>query len=193
MSIHANSMAAYRALNIGERSATVLRVFIQTLHPMTDKECMVRLGFKDPNAVRPRISDMVRAKVMEECGTANDAETKKGVRICRPAAFVVAHLVKTRDAEQQQRRQVCMRIARSVEKGATVRELCRVFRDLSPRLIVEAIERCATAGCISREAGETRGDFIVWHITKAGLGKLDMSWTNHWHVDMEKPVAAGTG
>ncbi len=188
MTVHANSLAAYRSLNLSERCATVLHVFVRTLQPMTDKECMARLGFKDPNAVRPRITDMVRCKVMEECGTANDAETGKAVRICRPAAFIVAHLTMAREDGQQQRRQVCMRIARVAEQGATSQELCRAFRDLSPGKIGDAIGRCAAAGCISRDAGERRREQVVWHITRTGLEKLDMPWPNHWHVDALEPV-----
>ena len=54
----------------------------------SDRQIMTALGFVDPNAVRPRVSDLIRQGVLEECGSVRDPATGKQVRrvrIKRPA------------------------------------------------------------------------------------------------------------
>ena|SRR5689334_819583 len=50
---------------------------------LTDREIMKRLGFRDPNAVRPRLTELIERGVCEECGSVQDADTGKTVRLVR--------------------------------------------------------------------------------------------------------------
>jgi transcription initiation factor IIE alpha subunit len=85
--MHDHSLAAHREGGcdgtIGERAMQVMEAFLRR-GPMTDRECMTLLGYSDPNTVRPRISELVRAKVLVECGRRRDSVTGKTVRVCRP-------------------------------------------------------------------------------------------------------------
>ncbi len=85
MTVHANSLAAYDTLDLSEREALVMSCFHGAIQPMTDREVMERLGFTDPNAVRPRITKLVAIGLLEECGNVKDSTTGKTVRICRTA------------------------------------------------------------------------------------------------------------
>ena len=65
--MHANSLEAYHSLeDLGERESLVLDCYIPLIFPMTDRECMGRLGFNDPNKVRPRVTALVRAGLLEQ-------------------------------------------------------------------------------------------------------------------------------
>jgi DNA-binding Lrp family transcriptional regulator len=80
--IHPNSVKAYyegqKAFT--ERHHKVLE-YLQEHRIATDREIMRGLGFGEPNAVRPRITELVQAGVLRECGTLSDPETLKTVRL----------------------------------------------------------------------------------------------------------------
>ena len=83
--MHANSVKAYaegRAV-LNERSRAVLSIYRLTRRQMTDRECMCIMHFTDPNAVRPRITELIDAGLLVECGKTKDAITGKTVRLVR--------------------------------------------------------------------------------------------------------------
>jgi predicted HTH transcriptional regulator len=47
----------------------------------TDRQIMRRLGFIEPNSVRPRISELIEAGQLLEVGSTKDSVTGKTVRI----------------------------------------------------------------------------------------------------------------
>lgn len=85
MNPHANSLAAYRAGKLDvfpQRSQMILRA-LQQLARGTDREILDRLGMADMNAVRPRITELIKLGVLEETGDRIDPLTGKRVRVVR--------------------------------------------------------------------------------------------------------------
>lgn len=87
--MHANSIAAYRqeAKRISIRAAAVYS-WIREHGRATDREVMAGMGFTDPNKVRPRITELVEARLLLEVGEKVDPETRKTVRIVDLASRV---------------------------------------------------------------------------------------------------------
>lgn len=83
--MHANSLAAYHSLDICESQAAVLAVYMANT-PMTDRECLARMGRSDMNDVRPRVSELIDDCWLEECGREKCQITGRPVRVCRPTA-----------------------------------------------------------------------------------------------------------
>lgn len=83
--MHENSLAAYEAngFRFSLRSRMIAVVYARSGTPLTDREVGLKLGFADMNAVKPRISEMVRQGVLVECGKSWDPSTKATVRLCR--------------------------------------------------------------------------------------------------------------
>jgi hypothetical protein len=79
--MHANSLLAWRDLDVGERCKAILEVYRLSSVPLCDREIAERLGFTDMNAVRPRITELIKKhhKLME-CGAVVDSVTGKTVR-----------------------------------------------------------------------------------------------------------------
>jgi hypothetical protein len=191
MTVHANSLAAYQSLNLSERSANVLRVYVESVCPFTDREVMHRLGFTDPNAVRPRITELCDAGLLEEFdGGTLDPETGKRVRLCRPTAAAISR-VRESDPVRSARKAICAHIAKMAEQGAAKADLARTFPAMTPAELDSHIKACWAYGCISNAANEWRNAEPVFHIAKLGLDTLKMPWPNHWHIDMPKPAAVG--
>ena len=68
----------------GKRTQLVVAILRASAGPMTDREVMVRAGFTDPNAVRPRITELVDAKIAMECKESVTCPvTKKTVRLVK--------------------------------------------------------------------------------------------------------------
>lgn len=83
---HPNSIAANdagRGGQFGRRALAIIAFARGAREPFTDRECMIGLGFSDPNAVRPRISELVDARVLEEVGSVACPVTRKTVRRVR--------------------------------------------------------------------------------------------------------------
>lgn len=80
---HANSRESYHGLGAAksERMRQVIDLLRDAAGPRTDREVMCMLGFTDPNAVRPRISEGIRAGLIRECGKRVCEWTGKTVRI----------------------------------------------------------------------------------------------------------------
>ncbi len=199
--MHRNSLAAYDTLDLSERARAVLRVFVESLAPLTDREAKERGGYTDMNEVRPAITHMTKANPpwLEECGTVVDPETKKHVRLSRPTAYAMTMLKKpapvvslglVTDAVRAECRQVGEYIAEQGIKGATHSEIAKQLPHIRPADINARIMRVAAFNAISVLAAEVRGDEEVWHITGRGLVTLGKEPANHWHVDQPNHAAS---
>lgn len=67
MSIHQNSLFAWRQLKTTERERLILGALESSGRPMSDREMRDALRFQDMNAVRPRITELVKSGVLKEC------------------------------------------------------------------------------------------------------------------------------
>lgn len=76
--MHANSLAAWRELDPSTMQARVLAEYDE---PRTDREVATRLGFADLNHVRPRVTELVKAGVLEQVGKRK--ENGRAVRLVR--------------------------------------------------------------------------------------------------------------
>lgn len=186
MTIHANSVLAYQSLQLSDRCRVVLRIFMDTLQPMTDREAMQRLGFTDPNAVRPRITEMVESGWLEECGTAIDSDTKKAVRICRPTGSTISR-VRAADPFRALCKVVAAYVANMAECGATDADILRSNPTIKPVDLPELLKSCDAFRAITHEV---RRGVAVWFITKRGLVALGKDPANNWHADQPAKVSA---
>lgn len=83
---HENSIIAYHDTHTERRVRKEAVLAIYQEWPQVrfaDREIMIKLGFKDMNAVRPRITELVDAGVLIECGKIKDGLTKRTVRTTR--------------------------------------------------------------------------------------------------------------
>ena len=68
----------------GKREVEILAYLAEARgRTASDRECMIALGKTDPNSVRPRITELVKKGVLEECGAQEDPVTHKTVRVVR--------------------------------------------------------------------------------------------------------------
>ena len=84
---HPNSITANengKAGPFGKRAQAIIDVYKQC-SSITDREVKKALGFEDMNAVRPRITELVKAGVLMECGSIADPVTGMRVRLVRLA------------------------------------------------------------------------------------------------------------
>lgn len=81
MSAHANSVASLATElsggRLGRRSAAILATARESGEPYTDRSIMLELGHTDPNAVRPRITELIDMGLLVETGSATDTYTGK--------------------------------------------------------------------------------------------------------------------
>lgn len=82
--IHQHSREAYYAERdkLGKR-AQMIRDWIVAHGPATDRDVMRWLGFSEPGAVRPRITELIGIGALEECGSIKCGVTGKTVRLVR--------------------------------------------------------------------------------------------------------------
>ena len=84
MTTHANSLSAYHEGHetgaIPNRAQEVLQA-VRTIGRATDRQVRDALGFDDMNAVRPRITELVKRGTLREIGDAVDPITNKRVRV----------------------------------------------------------------------------------------------------------------
>jgi hypothetical protein len=80
-SLHANSLTAYREerpkLN-GRKK--LIYDYISRRGPCTDREIMSALGFSEPNAIRPRCTELLQMGLLTESDSIRDDLTGKRVR-----------------------------------------------------------------------------------------------------------------
>jgi len=79
---HENSVEAWGEVDVETRRAEVLRAYAEC-GALTDREVMVRLSHRDPNAVRPRITELVKSGHLIEIGKRRDVVSGRRVRVCR--------------------------------------------------------------------------------------------------------------
>lgn len=81
--IHPNSIAAYQELSTESRCEAILYVYRSSPKPLTDRQVKVALGLDEMNAVRPRISEMIKEERprLKEVDKVKCATTGKRVRI----------------------------------------------------------------------------------------------------------------
>lgn len=84
--MHRNSVKDAAAF--GERERLVLDCIAASSVPLTDREVMKRLGFVDPNAVRPAITHLRDRGAIVEDADVKDALTNRMVRATRLATPV---------------------------------------------------------------------------------------------------------
>ena len=99
--MHLNSLEAFEGTPV-TRSERQEKVYATLLArgPMTDREVMHALGFTDPNATRPRITELVDALWCVECGRVEDPTTGKKVRRVR----ALTDAERTAELERRRRR-----------------------------------------------------------------------------------------
>lgn len=79
---HRNSLSAHREGSpVLEGRKREIERNIAAHGSGTDREIMLRMGFCDMNSVRPRITELVKAKILKEVGNKIDPATGKTVRI----------------------------------------------------------------------------------------------------------------
>lgn len=67
---------------LAKRAEQVL-AWIWVHGPATDRQVMQGLGFTDMNAVRPRISELIDARLVVECGEVRCGVTRQRVRLVK--------------------------------------------------------------------------------------------------------------
>lgn len=84
--MHANSLAAYHESGdeLSERESAVMGA-VRQLGAATDRQIKAHLGFTDMNAVRPRVTELLKRGVLVEAGDTQDTVTGKTVRLVRIA------------------------------------------------------------------------------------------------------------
>jgi len=80
--MHPHSLEAYFNLvdRLYGRRHDVFEV-VRKKGPMTDKAIMVALGFSDPNAVRPRVSELIKMGIFYQSGEVRDPVSGVRVRV----------------------------------------------------------------------------------------------------------------
>lgn len=81
--IHPHSVESAHALPRGTRQEVIYNLIRQSKRALSDRQIMEQLGFRDMNAVRPRITEMLRAKLLEEGDEQMDQITNRYVRTVR--------------------------------------------------------------------------------------------------------------
>lgn len=83
--MHINSLQAYyeEKTKLSRRSRDILSHLEKFRGPFTDRQIMERMGFSEPNAVRPRITELIEKGFLEECGKVECMITHKNVRTVR--------------------------------------------------------------------------------------------------------------
>ncbi len=79
------SLAAFASLDLPDRQSVVIRAFSAGSDALTDRDVAARVGAKDMNQVRPRITELLEVGVLVATGRAKCPATGKTVRTCRLA------------------------------------------------------------------------------------------------------------
>lgn len=80
--IHQHSVAALHEQKpkFGKRALAIL-AWLREHGRATDRQVMLGLGYREPNAVRPRITELIEALELEEVGSVTCSFTGKTVRL----------------------------------------------------------------------------------------------------------------
>jgi hypothetical protein len=80
--MNTNSMEALQQLDTSERKAMILRTYRRVSKPLTDREVSGLLSFHDLNCVRPRITELLEAGIVQHIGSVKCPVTRRTVRAC---------------------------------------------------------------------------------------------------------------
>lgn len=80
--VHDNSIQTYREEEgkLSRRGLAILG-WLRIHGPHTDRDVMEGMGFREPNSVRPRITELIDAGELEEVGNTRCPVTGKTVRL----------------------------------------------------------------------------------------------------------------
>ena len=84
--MHENSIKTYgeEKVRLSKRAVTIYDTFKANPHlQFTDRMILKKLSQTDPNYVRPRITELIKAGLLIECGKVNCHETGKTVRVVK--------------------------------------------------------------------------------------------------------------
>lgn len=88
MPIHVHSLAAFQALNIGQRRAVVLSIYAESDEPLTDRQAAARIEGAEFGNVKPRITDLVNDQFLYEVDSVICEVTGRRVRRCSYTGLV---------------------------------------------------------------------------------------------------------
>jgi len=81
MKIHNNSKKSFKDINdLSERQTAILKLLMDQIHPLTDREIKQKLGFYDMNQVRPRITELIKKDLIMEVDSVICKVSNKSVR-----------------------------------------------------------------------------------------------------------------
>lgn len=83
MHLHENTINSYieEIPKMSRRARHIYDFFLETGGTYSDREVMQQLGYSEMNQVRPRITELVKAKLLTEVGSIRCKTTNKTVRI----------------------------------------------------------------------------------------------------------------
>lgn len=88
MSVHTHSHLALEEIKgegkLSRRQAAILQWLLANPRPWTDREIAAGMGYREMNAVRPRITELVDQGILQECGSVICQVTRKRVRQVQP-------------------------------------------------------------------------------------------------------------
>tara|TARA_X000001382_G_scaffold127171_1_gene114693 strand:- start:120 stop:392 length:273 start_codon:yes stop_codon:yes gene_type:complete len=81
--VHENSLNCYyqERPKLSKRAKHIHNFFCEAQGVYTDRQVQVEMGFDEPNNVRPRITELIKAGMLEEVGKAKCNVTGKSVRM----------------------------------------------------------------------------------------------------------------
>mgnify|MGYP003676580045 FL=1 len=81
--IHENSIKSYREdkLKLSKRAKHIFILFSMCSRPWTDRQVLNKLEYFEMNQVRPRITELIKAGLLEEVGKTKCDFTGKTVRL----------------------------------------------------------------------------------------------------------------
>ena len=84
--IHENSKKSFSDIQekVGKRSQLILDCLRKNTRGLSDRDIMMDLSFTDPNTVRPRVTELIKRGMVEEClHSAQCGITGRRVRLVR--------------------------------------------------------------------------------------------------------------
>ncbi len=80
--MHEHSLAAYATLDLKGRKREIFDFLLTCTIPLTDRQIAARMGH-GRDWVQPRISDMIKDEILEDCGGVECTISGKTVRLVR--------------------------------------------------------------------------------------------------------------
>jgi hypothetical protein len=74
-------MLSSRQVERFNRRRLILSAYDKAGEPLTDRQVVDIIGYRDMNSARPRITELVEEGILKEVGTVEDHLTKRTVRL----------------------------------------------------------------------------------------------------------------